>query len=428
MAKLKKVGVALLGVGTVGGGTYQILTSKREFIKQNDGIDIEVKCVLERNLERCKQLGIDEAIVSDDIKKITSNKDIQIVAEFFGGIEPAKSFLIACLEAGKSVVTANKEMFAKSWTELEAAAKRGGGGLYFEASCVGGVPVIRTLTESMQGNAITSLKGIVNGTTNYILSRMSDEGVDYHTCLKDAQKLGYAEANPTADVEGFDAMYKNSILSSLAYRKRVPIEKIYREGISNIAVEDINYGKELGYTLKLLAISKCKGGKIEARVHPAFLRNEHPLSSVKGSFNALFLNGDNVDDVMLYGRGAGALPTGSAIVSDIVFAAGKTEHRRYDFEDTVEVNDDDFATDFCSKYYLRLIVSDEEGTLSKIAGVFGKNNISINSVVQKEARLREVPIIFITHMTKESSIKKALKEISELSGVENIAALIRVED
>lgn len=428
MAEIKKVGVALLGVGVVGGGTYQILTTKREQIKQNDGIDLEVKCVLERNIARCKELGIDEKIVSQDINDVINNPDIQIVAEFFGGVEPAKSFLLAALEKGKSVVTANKEMFSKSWPELEAAAKKSGAGLYFEASCVGGVPVIRALTDSMQGNAITDLKGIVNGTTNYILSKMSDEGVDYDTCLKEAQKLGYAEANPTADVDGFDAMYKNSILSSLAYRKRVPIDKIYREGISNVAVEDINYGKELGYSIKLLAISKCKDGKIEARVHPSFIPNSHPLAFVKGSFNALFLHGDNVDDVMFYGRGAGALPTGSAIVSDIVFAAGKDKARRFAFEDVKEVNDADFASDFTSKYYIRLIVEEKEGILGNIAGIFGSNNVSINSVIQKDAKGQEVPIIFITQETKESIIKKALAEIEKLNGVSKIAALIRVEE
>lgn len=425
---MKKVGVALLGLGVVGGGTYQILTSKREYIKQNDGIDIEVKCVLERNIERCKELGVDLSIVSTDIERVVSDPDIQIVAEFFGGIEPAKTFLIKALEAGKSIVTANKEMFSKSWPELEAAAEKGGGGLYFEASCAGGIPIIRTLTDGMQGNNITSLKGIVNGTTNYILSRMSDEGVDYATCLRDAQSLGYAEANPTADVDGFDAMYKNSILSSLAYKRRVPIDKIYREGISSIAVEDIKYGKELGYTLKLLAVSKNRDGKIEARVHPAFLPANHPLSSISGSFNAVFVHGDNVDDIMLYGRGAGALPTGSAIVSDIVFAAGKDEHRRFPWELEKKVNDSDFADDFSSRYYVRLMVSDEEGTLSKITGVFGRNGISLASVVQKEAASREVAVIFVTHETKESVMKKSLAEIEQLSGVDSIAALIRVEE
>ncbi len=424
---MKKVGVALLGLGTVGGGTYQILTSKREYIKQNDGIDIEVKCVLERNMERCKELGVNPDIVATDIKAVTENPDIQIVAEFFGGIEPAKSFLIAALEAGKSVVTANKEMFSKSWVELEAAAKKGGAGLYFEASCVGGVPIIRTLTDSMQGNNITSLKGIVNGTTNYILSRMSDEGVDYDTCLKEAQRLGYAEANPTADVDGFDAMYKNSILSSLAYKKRVPIDKIYREGISNVSVADINYGKELGYTIKLLAISKNRDGKIEARVHPVFLKSEHPLSGVKGSFNAVYIHGDNVDDIMLYGRGAGALPTGSAIVSDIVFAAGKEAPRMFPWENKAEVDDNDFASDFTSMYYIRMVVSDEVGTLSKITNMLAKNNISIKEILQKPSD-KSAEIIFVTNETKESVIKKALAEVEQLSSVNSVAALIRVEE
>ena len=232
-----------MGLGVVGGGTYEILRGKRDMIRKNEGLDIEVKRVLERNLARCKELGVDESIVTQNIDDIVNDDEIQIVAEFFGGVEPAKSFLIKALQHGKSIVTANKEMFAKSWHELEIVAKKSGAGLYFEASCVGGVPVIRALTDSMQANSITSLKGIVNGTTNYILSKMSDEGVDYQTCLKEAQKLGYAEANPTADVEGFDSTYKNCILSSLAYKKRVPIDKIYREGISNISVEDIAIGK-----------------------------------------------------------------------------------------------------------------------------------------------------------------------------------------
>ncbi|MCQ2603314.1 MAG: homoserine dehydrogenase, partial [Clostridia bacterium] len=315
----------------------------------------------------------------------------------------------------------------KSWVELEAAAKKGGAGLYFEASCVGGVPIIRTLTDSMQGNNITSLKGIVNGTTNYILSRMSDEGVDYDTCLKEAQRLGYAEANPTADVDGFDAMYKNSILSSLAYKKRVPIAKIYREGISNVSVTDINYGKELGYTIKLLAISKNRDGKIEARVHPVFLKNEHPLSGVKGSFNAVYIHGDNVDDIMLYGRGAGALPTGSAIVSDIVFAAGKEAPRMFPWEDKAEVDDNDFASDFTSMYYIRLVVSDEVGTLSKITNMLAKNNISIKEILQKPSD-KSAEIIFVTNETKESVIKKALAEVEQLSSVNSVSALIRVEE
>lgn len=425
---MKKIGVALLGLGVVGGGTYEILRDKREMIKQNEGLDIEVKRVLERNLVRCEELGVDKSIVTQNIDDILSDDDVQIVAEFFGGVEPAKSFLVKALEKGKSIVTANKEMFAKSWHELELVAKKSGAGLYFEASCVGGVPVIRTLTDSMQANRITSLKGIVNGTTNYILSKMSDEGVDYQTCLKEAQKLGYAEANPTADVEGFDSTYKTSILSSLAYKKRVPIEKIYREGISNISVEDIAIGKELGYAIKLLAISNVTDGKIEARVHPAFLPQTHPLSSVKGSFNALYIHGDSVDDVMLYGRGAGAFPTGSAIVSDIVFAAGKQAHRRFDFMTESEISDNDFASDFSSKYYVRIHVRQSKDSLAKISASFAKNRISIQSVLQKTTKDGEDCLVFVTDKTSESNMKNTLLQIENLDVTNGVVALVRVEE
>lgn len=425
---MKQVKVALLGLGVVGSGTYRILQNKREYIANNDKVEIEVVKVLEKNQERLKKLKISKSMVAKSIDEIVEDKNIQIVAEFFGGIDPAKTFLIKCLKSGKSIVTANKEMLAKSWSELEKAAREGNAGIYFEASCVGGVPVIRALTESMQGNNIVSLKGIVNGTTNYILSRMIKEKVDYATCLKDAQKLGYAEANPSADVDGFDAMYKNSILSSLAYKKRVPIDMIYREGISNISLEDMEAGTDMGYTLKLLAISKCIDGKIEARVHPAFIPSEHPLAQVQGSFNALFMHGDNVDDVMLYGRGAGSFPTGSAIVSDIVYAATVTEHRRYAWEEVLDIDKNDFEYNFISKYYVRILVDDNEGILSAIAAVFSKNKISIKSLVQKDSKKKNVSIVFITHETREKSMKNALDEISQLVGVESVAAVIRVED
>lgn len=419
---MKKIGVALLGLGVVGGGTYQILTTKRDYILKNEGIDIEVKAVLERNMDRVKELGIDESIVASSIDEIVSNPEIQVVAEFFGGVEPAKSFLIKALENGKSIVTANKEMFSKSWVELERAGKKSGAGLYFEASCVGGVPIIRTLTDAMQGNKMTSLKGIVNGTTNYILSRMSDEGVDYNTCLKTAQELGYAEANPTADVDGFDSMYKNSILSSLAYKKRVPIDKIYREGISKVDVKDLEIGKELGYTMKLLAISKDDGKMTEARVHPAFLPTEHPLSGVKGSFNAVFIHGDNVDDVMLYGRGAGSLPTGSAIVSDIVFAGKNTDHRRFYFEENEDVNDDTFATDFSTEYYLRFVADESGEGLGKITAMLRQDGVEVVKALTKGK-----DVIVITSKTKESVMQDLVSRIVKLAQVDCLGALIRIE-
>ncbi|NLZ25449.1 MAG: homoserine dehydrogenase [Clostridiales bacterium] len=424
---MKKIGVALLGLGTVGGGTYEILTKNREYFIKTQGIDVEVMHVLERNTKRAEELGVPLGIVSTDIENVLNNDDIKIVAEFFGGIEPARTFLLKALEKGKSIVTANKELYSKHWHEFEAVAAKTGAGLYFEASCVGGVPIIRTIEEGMQGNRIEELKGIINGTTNFILSSMDEEGASYSDALKRAQVLGYAEFDPTADVEGFDAAYKLSILSSLAYHKRIPVDKIYREGISKIQIEDLNTAKDLGYTLKLLAISKNKGDSLEARVSPVFVPSSHPLAAVKGSFNAVYLKGDSVGDIMLYGRGAGALPTGSAIVSDILYAARQSEHRRYPF--MLKDEDVNISNDFTSKYYIRVAALDEEGTLGKIANVFGKRNINIDVVLQKQPRSREnVPIIFVTGKAKESLMQKAVSEIKQLSGVREVVSLIRVEE
>ena len=427
---MKKIGVALLGLGTVGGGTYRILRKNHELFRKNEGLDINVLHVIERNMKRVEELGVDPSIVSQNIDDVVNNPDISIVCEFFGGIEPAKTFLIRSLEAGKSIVTANKELFSKHWPELEAAAKRGKAGLYFEASCVGGVPVIRTICEGMQANTVLSIKGIVNGTTNYILSAMSKEGTSYADALKKAQELGYAEANPSADVDGFDATYKLSILSTLAYHKKVPVERIYREGISEISTKDIAIGGSLGYTLKLLAISKNRNGKIEARVHPAFIKNEHPLASVSGSFNAVHMVGDSVGDIMMYGRGAGDLPTGSAIVSDIFYCAKQTKHAYLPFKNDGSSRDCDFITDFESKYYIRLTAVDKCGTLGKISTVFGKNRVGITTVLQKDTvgENGTTDIIFVTHDTFESAVRKALKEISSLEGVKSVDAVIRVED
>ena len=427
---MKKVGIALLGLGTVGGGTYRILQKNHEMIKKSEGVDLEIRCVLERNLDRCRELGVDESIVSCDIDRVVNDPEIKIVAEFFGGIEPARTFLIKCLLAGKSIVTANKEMFSKHWHELEAAAKKGKAGLYFEASCVGGVPIIRTLQESMQGNNIQSLKGIINGTTNYILSKMSDTGADYAETLKEAQDLGYAEANPSADVDGYDATYKLSILSSLAFRRKVPLDIIYREGISNVSSTDISYGRELGLTLKLLGISKLhEDGRVEARVHPVFIPDSEPLATVKGSFNAVHIVGDAVGDIMLYGRGAGDLPTGSAIVSDIVYAANQKTHKLTCFKnDGLHIPYREFVRDFESEYYVRMTVKEEIGVLASVSGIFGRGGVSIKSVIQKgEEKDGLVTIIYETHKTIESNMEKAIRKIKKLPAVVEVNSLIRIE-
>ena len=426
---MKTVGVAILGLGVVGSGTYRILTEHREFYRRTQDIDVNVECVLEINRERALALGIEPQKICGNIAEIVSNPNVDIVVEVIGGVEPAKSFVLAALHSGKTVVTSNKELFCKYWHELEKAAKRTNAGLYFEASCVGGVPVIRTLIDGMQANVVTSLTGIINGTTNYILTRMAKEGLDYRAALKEAQALGYAEKDPTADVEGYDAAYKLSILSSLAFHKKVPLEKIYREGISEISRQDIAYGEELGYVLKLLAIGKNDGGNnIEVRVHPAFIRKDHPLASVGDSFNAVFLQGDSVGDIMLYGRGAGALPTGSAIVSDIIYAATHSENKYATFRNTQSAEPGvKFVTDFRSRYYIRLTVRDRVGILSKVAGIFSHYNISIVDFVQKGEEIENIPIILITHETGELSVRRAVEKIAQLDDVCEVNTVIRVE-
>lgn len=425
---MKKVGVAILGLGVVGGGTYQILTQHREFYQRTQDVDIVVESVLELNRERAKSLGVPEEKIASNIAEIVSNPDVNIVVEVIGGIDAAREFVLAALNAGKTVVTSNKELFCKYSHELERAAKRQNAGLYFEASCVGGVPIIRTLLDGVQGNVITSMMGIINGTTNYILSKMTDEGSSYEECLKEAQRLGYAEANPTADVEGFDAAYKLSILSSLAFHTKVPFSKVFREGITGISKEDISDGKTMGYVLKLLAIGKQSHDGIEVRVHPTFVRKDHPLAAVNDSFNAVYLTGDSVGDVMLYGRGAGALPTGSAIVSDIIYAATHTENKYSTFKNTANADKDvKFVSDFKSAYYMRLTVEDRAGILAKIATIFSKNGISIVEMVQKPARADgKVPLVLITHETKELSVRSAVAKINALEEIAHVDTVLRV--
>ena len=421
---MKKVGVALLGLGTVGGGTYRILVNNKSRIEEEYGISLEIIKIMERDKKKAEKLGVPLSVLTTDINDIISNPEINVVAEFFGGIEPAKTFLIQSLEAGKSIVTANKELFSKNWPELEMAAEKGNAGLYFEATCAGGVPVIRTLNDAMQANTITAIKGIINGTTNYILTKMSDEGADYGDVLKTAQKLGYAEANPEADVEGYDASYKLSILSTLAYKTAVPVNAVYREGITKITNADIEFGKEFGLTIKLLGISKKTDKGIEARVHPVFIPKTHPLSSVKGSFNAVYISGDAVDDIMLYGRGAGDLPTGSAIVSDIVYAGLSERHKR--FPQVLRKDNCNFISDFESEYYIRLLVNDKPGVLASLSGILGKYDISITTMVQKEGE-NVVPLCFVTHKTCEKAIQNAVSEIKKLPDVIEVSNIIRVE-
>lgn len=426
----KRVGVAILGLGVVGGGTYKTLVDHREFYLKTQNVDIVVESVLDKNTARLKELGVPEECIAGSIAEVVANPAIDIVIETIGGVGVAKDFVTMALKEGKSVVTANKEMISKFSHELERIAKRNSCALYYEASCVGGVPIIRTLLDGVQANHITELMGIVNGTTNYILTKMTQDGADYQTALKEAQALGYAEFDPTNDVEGFDATYKLSILSSMAFHTKVPYTKVYREGITAISPLDISIGKELGYTLKLLAIGKNTEKGIEVRVHPTFIPQAHPLASVNDAYNAVYLRGDAVDDVMLYGKGAGAFPTASAVVSDVIYAATHSDIKYSTFKNNATPESDvKFVSDFASAYYIRLSVNDETGVLAKISTILAKCGISIVEIAQKcqEVDETKLPLVVITHVTNEHAIKNAVAKISA-SNCATVRSVIRVEN
>lgn len=423
---MKQIGIALIGLGTVGSGVYKTIAMEKSNIEHKEGVSLNLKKVLA--LEYAFDIP-EELKAKDFYKDIIADESIDVVVELIGGLSPAKEFILAALDAKKTVVTANKELMARCWPELNAAAKKSGAGLYFEASVGGGIPVLRTIWDSLQANEITSLMGIINGTTNYILSKMEENKASFEDVLKEAQQLGMAEANPKNDVEGLDAMYKLSILSSMAFHARVPIEYICCEGITNISQEDIAYGNEFGYTIKLLAIGKKRGKTIEARVHPTMIPKTHPLAAVRGAFNAIFIHGNIVDDIMLYGRGAGDMPTASAVVSDIIYAAGREQHHYTTFynEDSVSV-ELSFENNWECAFFIRLIAQDKPGVLAKIASAFGKHGVSIASVRQQGESKDNVPLILITHKAKEISLRRAIEELGDIPEVISVANTIRVEE
>ena len=424
---MKNVKVAILGMGTVGGGIYQLIEQEGKNIEHKDGIRLEVK----KTLALSYAVDVPEEKKAGNIDEIVSDPEISIVAEVMGGQHPSKEFILKALEAGKTVVSANKDMISQNWPDLEAAAKRSGAGFYFEAAVGGGIPILRALNDSMQANSIDRIYGIVNGTTNYILTKMDDEGRDFADVLKEAQELGYAEANPESDVEGYDARYKLSILASMAFHARVPVDKIYCEGITKITKADIAIGRELGYVVKLRAIGKKDAdGSIEVRVHPTMIRKDHALASIKGSFNAIFINGSAVGEMMWYGKGAGDFPTASALVSDMVYAVHNADYPRYaTFENTYGADGVKFNDNWLTEYFIRTDVQDKPGVLAKIAGIFGKHGVSIESVIQKGAKPGDMsaPLILVTHQAHEKDLRQAIEEIKELDAVVGVPNCIRVE-
>lgn len=421
---MKKVGLALLGLGTIGSGVIKVLKENGEMIKSREGIEIEVKKILVRDKSKKRAVAVPANLLTDSMEDILRDTSIDVIAEFMGGESPAFTFIRDALRQGKSVITANKEVLAKHWDALEEEARSSGAGLYFEASVAGGIPIIKAVRRSLQANNILKFMGIINGTTNFILTKMSEEGRSFSEVLAEAQRLGYAEPDPTADVEGYDACYKLSILSTICFKNRVPIDKIFCEGITGIAADDIAYARELGFGIKLLAIAKKQNGKIEARVHPTFIPLSHPLYAVRDSYNAIYIEGDMVGSLMFYGRGAGDLPTASALVSDIITACqNEGGHHRVRLDDEPVT----FEKDWMDEYYLRLIVRDQPGVLAEIAGIFGHHQVSLDSVMQKQRGNDHATIIFITHKAHEQWINAAIEEMKKSPSVISVESLIRVE-
>ena len=429
---MKKVKIALLGLGNVGRGVWMIVNSNKEEIMKRCGYEVEVAKVLVRDKNKPRGVEIPNELVTTDFNDILEDDSIKIVVEVMGGLEPAREYMLQCMNKKKHIVTANKMLLATGGDELFEKADEMGIMFSYEASVAGGIPIIKGIDESLTANKIETLYGIVNGTTNYILSKMELEGADFDDVLKEAQEKGYAEADPTSDIEGYDAQYKLAILASLAFGSKIDVKNVYREGITKIEAVDMKYAREFKMGIKLLAIAKEVNGKVELRVHPTMIPKKHPLSNVYDSYNAVFIKGNAVGDLMFYGRGAGDLPTGSAVVSDIVSIVRSnvnSENENPGVKNNLWKREILDMGDIKSKFYIRATVLDESGVLGEITAILGKHNVSIRSVIQKgDEEDGQVTIVLVTHRTTESQIDKAVKEITELKSVNKIDNIIRIED
>ncbi|MDD2620987.1 MAG: homoserine dehydrogenase [Syntrophomonadaceae bacterium] len=422
--------IALLGCGTVGSGVVKLLKNNREMIANRIGDTIEIKYVMEKDINKCLAAGINMEMIVNDFDIILNDDDVKIVVEVIGGIELANSLIMAAMDKGKHVVTANKDLIAVKGQGIFEKATEKKVDFYFEASVAGGIPIIYPLKQSLAANQIQEVIGILNGTTNYILTKMSSEGRAFAEVLAEAQELGYAEADPTADVCGLDAARKIAILSSIAFNSRVTFDDVYVEGITSISAADIQYGRQLGYVIKLLAIAKEDENKqIQVRVHPAFIPKTHPLAGVNDVFNAVFVRGDAVGEVMHYGRGAGQMPTASSVIGDIMEISRNIMHNCnarigctcYEEKKILDINQLE------SQYYIRMTVKDRPGVLAGIAGVFGNNNVSIAAVMQKTSQDDKAELILITHQVREQNLRDSLTVLKGMSIVSEINNVIRVE-
>ncbi|MEK7443569.1 MAG: homoserine dehydrogenase [candidate division NC10 bacterium] len=431
---MNEIRIGLLGLGTVGAGVVKILDTHGAEMQERTDCRLTLAAIADADLTRERE-GIDLARLHlvPDARQVLDDPSIQIVIELIGGLEPARTFILRALAAGKHVVTANKALLAHHGAELFEHARRHRVMLGFEAAVAGGIPLLRAVREGLPANRIASVFGIVNGTCNYILSKMTDEGLDFSVVLKEAQARGYAEADPALDIEGMDSAHKLQILAMLAFRTSLDLKDIYTEGITGVAHEDVVNAAELGYRIKLLAIAKASDGGLEARVHPTMIPAQSPLAAVSGVYNAVFISGDNVGNLMFYGRGAGQLPTASAVWSDALEIARRVAHGIPALP--VELPSVAKAPlplrpmdEIRSAYYLRVMALDRPGVLAQVAGILGRHDISLVSVLQKgRAEGEAVPVVMLTHDARERDMRAALAAIDRLPVVAARTAMIRVE-
>ena len=425
-----QIRVGLLGCGHVGAALVSLIAERRDEVARRTGLYLDVTRIAVRNTAIDRGVGVDASAFTTDATAVVADADVDVVVEVMGGIEPARELVSAALSAGKPVVTANKELLANHGAELYEAAEAAGVDLLFEAAVAGAIPIMRPLRESLAGEPITRVMGIVNGTTNFILSRMADDGVSYADALAEAQGLGYAERDPTADVEGFDAGAKAAIIATVAFGARVVAGDVYHEGISGITVADIEFAADLQHCIKLLAVVEqtraSDGGlQIGVRVHPTLVPLDHPLASVRGSFNAVFVEGGASGDLMFYGRGAGGRPTASAVLGDLIDAAGNLRRGHGAPIGTLERVRIAPIDDVTSAFYLNVEVDDRPGVLAQVATVFGENGVSIRSMEQ-EGLGGEARLVFITHAARERDLRSTLQGLRSLDAVRAVGSVLRV--
>ena len=433
--KKERIGVGLVGFGTVGTGVAKILLGSGALIRRRVGVPIELVRVADLDTTRDRGVTLPPGVLINDARALIDDPAVDIVIELIGGYDAAKRVILDALAKGKPVVTANKALLAVHGEEIFEAAARHKVDLGFEASVGGGIPVIRAITEGLAANTVLSLYGIINGTSNYILSRMTCEGQSFEDVLAEAQAAGYAEADPTFDVAGIDSAHKLAIMVNLAYGTPVNVKEIYTEGITRITPVDIAYAEEFGYTIKLLGIAKSLDGEIEARVHPTMVPSASPIAQVEGVYNAIQLVGDAVGDIVLYGQGAGSMPTGSAVVSDVIAIARNLLRDAAGLVPAASFLQDQRRPlrirpmeEILSQYYMRFMVLDRPGVLSQIAGVLGRHNISIASVIQQGRKEGQtVPVVIMTHTARERDVQAALREIDKMAFISEPTTLIRVE-